>query len=228
MADAYIAGPVTGMPDYNSEAFNEAAAYFRKIGYNIINPLENFGGDRDRPYEDYIQLGVEQAQSVRWVFVLPGWETSPGARREVQAALNRGVTVFPYFRERARGNRCGWDKILTVPGMAPVVSEAPSVFESYLNKMQEIHRAKRADYTGGGDILHNYRTSAKLAGITVGTGMFARMCEKIVRLSVCLPKDGTEVKDETVEDTLLDVAIIAILMLVERESRKVGEEVGFI
>lgn len=225
MTTAYIAGPMTGLPDYNRPAFFEAAKYMQHFGYDVINPAENFGGDTTLAYEKYIELGVSQAESADAVVLLPGWQHSHGAVREAHAALSKGRHLTAYNPEAPFGDRR--TAILKLPSIPPApVAEAPSTFETYLDKMRDIHRAKRADYTGGGDILHNYRTSAKLAGIATGTGMFARLCEKIVRLSVCLPKDGTEVKDETVEDTLLDVSIIALLMLVERESRKAGE--GFI
>lgn len=97
----------------------------------------------------------------------------------------------------------------------------PDKFDKLLMQMSELHHKKRSDYTGlTGDILHNYRQSSALAGISMEQGMFARLCEKVVRISSVLSKDGqTEVTDEKLEDTLLDLAIISLLMIIGRGER---------
>lgn len=95
----------------------------------------------------------------------------------------------------------------------------PDSFDKLLAKMSELHRQKRSDYTGlTGDILHNYRQSSRLAGISMEQGMFARLCEKVIRLSSVYSKGGeTEVSDEKIDDTLLDLAVISLLMIIARE-----------
>ena len=99
--------------------------------------------------------------------------------------------------------------------------EPPSRFEELLDEMRALHLAKRSDYTGtSGDILHNYRTSARLAGIPMATGVFARLCEKVVRISSVLSKGGdTQVTDEKLTDTYFDLAVIALLCIIESEER---------
>ncbi len=37
----YLAGPMTGLPDYNFPAFMKAAAYLRSQGAIVFNPAEN-------------------------------------------------------------------------------------------------------------------------------------------------------------------------------------------
>lgn len=105
---------------------------------------------------------------------------------------------------------------------------APDSFDRLLTTMRELHRQKRSDYTGlTGDILHNYRQSSRLAGISMEQGMFARLCEKVIRLSSVFSKGGsTEVADEKVDDTLLDLAVISLLMIVAREERNTSGNEG--
>ena len=95
-------------------------------------------------------------------------------------------------------------------------------FERLLAQMKNLHDQKRSDYTGtSGDILHNYRTSAKLAGITTAQGMFSRLCEKVVRISSVMSKGGeTQVTDERLADTYFDLAVISLLCIIESEERK--------
>ena len=95
-------------------------------------------------------------------------------------------------------------------------------FEQLLAQMKELHDKKKADYTGtSGDILHNYRTSAKLAGITTFQAAFSRICEKVVRISSILEQNGKhQVEDEPIEQTLLDIAIGSLLCIIEVEERR--------
>lgn len=100
----------------------------------------------------------------------------------------------------------------------------PDAFERKLNEIKKLHEAKRSDYTGGQHPLFNYIKSARLAGITPEQGMFARMCEKIIRLSVLLPQGSDPaVSNESIDDTLRDIAIISILMQLYREGGEWGE-----
>jgi len=37
----YIAGPMTGLPEFNYPAFNAAAEYLRSLGHHVENPADN-------------------------------------------------------------------------------------------------------------------------------------------------------------------------------------------
>lgn len=41
----YIAGPMTGLPEYNFPAFHAAAKAWRDAGWEVLNPAEAFDGD---------------------------------------------------------------------------------------------------------------------------------------------------------------------------------------
>lgn len=100
----YLAGPMTGIPEFNFPAFNAAAAALRKQGHYVFNPAErdierhngidiskgNTNGDqaeaaakhgfnlRDALHEDCTFI----CQEADGIAMLPGWERSAGANAE--------------------------------------------------------------------------------------------------------------------------------------------------
>jgi hypothetical protein len=94
----------------------------------------------------------------------------------------------------------------------------PDEFDAELDAIRALHAAKRSDYTAGQeDRLANYRFSAKMMGVPIDRAMFGRLSEKMYRLKSLYEKDGvTAVADESMDDTLRDIAIVAILMRLAR------------
>ena len=90
MTKLYIAGPMTGLPDYNYPAFNHAASELRAVGFKVENPAENAVTSED--YTDYLRAGLAQLLTCDGVAVLPDWWLSGGARWEVQTA---GILRLP-------------------------------------------------------------------------------------------------------------------------------------
>ena len=95
MKSCYLSGPMTGKPNYNYEAFHEAAELVRQQGYEVINPAEAFHGDQSLPYATYMRHDIESLLKVDFVVVLPGWEHSRGALFEVLIAAALGLPVNP-------------------------------------------------------------------------------------------------------------------------------------
>ena len=88
----YIAGPMTGLPDFNYPAFHEAAAKLRAMGYEVVNPAEN---DRDTndPWEVFLREALQKMLTCDAVALLQGWALSRGARLEVHVANAIGMRV---------------------------------------------------------------------------------------------------------------------------------------
>lgn len=82
----YLAGPMTGLPDFNFPAFNERAHALRALGYTVINPAENDNGDTSKPWAYYMRQDIGHLLDVDAVAVLPGWQRSKGATLEVTIA----------------------------------------------------------------------------------------------------------------------------------------------
>lgn len=93
----YLAGPMRHLPDFNYPAFHAAAERLRSDGFEVFNPAEQFDGDQSLEPKVYMQTDlrwiVENADEIH---VLPGWQTSAGARVEVQVARAIGIPVIDY------------------------------------------------------------------------------------------------------------------------------------
>lgn len=90
----YVAGPMSGLPEYNYPAFKAAAAELRECGFEVICPAEN-GLPADAPWIDHMRVDIGHLLTCSAVAVLPGWENSRGARLEVHLARELGLTVQP-------------------------------------------------------------------------------------------------------------------------------------
>lgn len=90
----YIAGPMSGYPDCNFQAFHEAAGRLAAAGWKVFNPAENFGGRKDLPREAYLRLDLAMLTQCDALALLPGWEQSRGARLEYLVACELGCAVI--------------------------------------------------------------------------------------------------------------------------------------
>ena len=95
----YIAGPMTGIPDYNYPAFHALAADLRSVGYEVVNPAENFGGDQSLPWQTYLREAIRRLVDCDAVAMLPGWEDSSGATLEHSIAFALGMTFLDVDHE---------------------------------------------------------------------------------------------------------------------------------
>lgn len=95
----YVAGPMSGYPDHNFPAFNNAAAQLRADGHVVFNPAElprGLGGlDTKQQYREYlgIDLGWLCAHADA-IALVPGWAESIGARAEFAVALALKLEVI--------------------------------------------------------------------------------------------------------------------------------------
>jgi hypothetical protein len=116
---AYLAGPMSGYPQFNFPLFYKAAAQLRADGWNIVSPAE-LDADTDAeipkaalasPDGKHVNKGVAGhtwgdllARDVKMIaddginaiIFLPGWEKSRGARLE--AFTGTQIKGFKFFR----------------------------------------------------------------------------------------------------------------------------------
>jgi hypothetical protein len=94
MKRLYVAGPMTGLPEFNFPAFHAATAQLRSLGFEVENPAEN----PEPPCSSwlgYMRMAVAQVAKVDAIVLLPGWENSRGARVEYELAVGLGLKVWP-------------------------------------------------------------------------------------------------------------------------------------
>lgn len=92
--------------------------------------------------------------------------------------------------------------------------------EQFFGKCLEISKAKNADYTGGAaDPFANFK-AVEILGITTEQGFLTRMMDKMKRIASFAEKGELQVKDESVTDTLRDLANYACLLAGYIESKK--------
>ncbi len=92
MKRLYVAGPMTGLPEYNLPAFVAATEQLIAAGFDAVNPGRR-GADPAKTWQDYMRLGLADLLSCEGVALLPGWHRSRGARLECTVALQLDMTV---------------------------------------------------------------------------------------------------------------------------------------
>lgn len=107
----------------------------------------------------------------------------------------------------------------------PVVRPGDPRYHALLDRMRAMHEAKSADYGLGHDPLYNLRASQEL-GIPPWVGVVLRMNDKMSRLKAFCQHG--QLKCESVEDSLLDIAAYALLATIllseQQEANKPTEE----
>jgi len=117
MNKLYIAGPMSGIPQFNFPVFHEAARTLRSLGIEVISPAEEDekhgiatlamqskdgkldanGKIAGQTWGDVLARDVKiVADEVTGVALLSGWERSKGAKLEVTVALLAGKEVYAY------------------------------------------------------------------------------------------------------------------------------------
>jgi len=105
----YLAGPMTGIAEFNFPAFDAAAAKLRDLGYVVFNPADNdrykhgFDPTGMTGHEDLTGILDRRevlADDLAWICAeadvvapLPEWKWSAGARAEVAVARALNIPV---------------------------------------------------------------------------------------------------------------------------------------
>lgn len=98
----YIAGPMTGHPDFNYPAFKAAAAMLRAEGYVVENPAEN-PNPACKSWAGYMRMAIAQLVTCDAIYLLKGWEQSKGAR--IECDLARDLELAMLFQPGAATDR---------------------------------------------------------------------------------------------------------------------------
>lgn len=89
----YLSGPMSGLPNLNFPAFNRAAVRLRNFRWEVINPVE-INSDPNAAWLECLADDLKAMACCTAICMLPGWETSFGARIERLAAEKLGLEIF--------------------------------------------------------------------------------------------------------------------------------------
>lgn len=181
MSRLYIAGPMTGILEHNFPAFHAAAAAWRDMGWEVMNPAESFDGRTDLPYREYVKHDMEVLRTCDAIAMLPEWDapTSRGAVWELEVAAMLGLKTL-----RA-------DRPFACPPKVPatVLDEAKVL----------VHGDRGTTY---GHPIEDYTRTGKIWGAILGTDAID---PRICCLMMCAVKMSREVNKHK-RDNLVDLA----------------------
>ena len=95
----YISGPMKNIPDLNREAFSDAERALIALGYETVNPHhlspERGEGETDADYyERCMAADLAALEKCQAIAMLPRWQISSGAKRELKRAFELGLDVL--------------------------------------------------------------------------------------------------------------------------------------
>jgi len=176
----YLAGPMTGIHEFNFPAFDRAAELLRDVGHTVISPadLDRAGGFDETGCTGHEPLtqsqrlqfarqDIDALLKVDAVAVLPGWEKSTGARNETRIATMLGLKVYAYDPSDPTG---------LAPEWLPIVAEFSGKAERnaradiLLGAEELVNGDRNAQY---GDPRQDFKRTAAMWGAYLGAEIAA-------------------------------------------------------
>jgi hypothetical protein len=102
----YLAGPMTGLPNFGYDAFEEAMQRLRGLGLSVISPHEKYYHETEeergsRTWQFYMTEATLLLTRADRICLLPGWSNSHGARRELELATALRYPIY-YYRPKLK------------------------------------------------------------------------------------------------------------------------------
>lgn len=95
----YIAGPMTGLPEFNYPAFRAAEVELKGRGHGTLNPVDAEKYNRTgapQTWDWYMRHALGMVIRADALCLLPGWHNSKGAQVEVTVAEALSLDIRPY------------------------------------------------------------------------------------------------------------------------------------
>lgn len=107
-----------------------------------------------------------------------------------------------------------WNKDMLEPALTVKQAKMDrlDIYKYIINNLEETYKAKNNDY--GNSVADTYEKFGDLSFLVRITDKYNRL------LTLCNPNNEQKVKDEKIDDTILDLANYCLLWLVEREYKE--------
>lgn len=107
-----------------------------------------------------------------------------------------------------------WNKDMLEPALTVKQTKMDrlDIYQYILNNLEETYKNKNNDY--GNSVADTYKKFGDLSFLVRITDKYNRL------LTLCNPNNEQKVKDEKIDDTILDLANYCLLWLVEREYKE--------
>ena len=232
----YLAGPMSGYPDLNRQAFIEAKQRWQDDwGIEVISPVDLMppSEDGDTPVRDFIGRDIAALAQCNGIVMLLGWQTSKGAVAEFFCARWLGLPAFDAITGKsleflfsvpdgltAKTRLAGDEQAdgfvapsLVGPGLfVPKQRHRGSErFHQLLQEIGDLHDRKQADYGTATDPFANVRATQRW-GIPAWIGALVRLNDKVVRLQQFARRGS--LYNESAMDSMLDIAVYALIAYV--------------
>lgn len=91
----YIAGPMTGLVDFNYPAFFAAERSLSELGHTVLNPARTDSREHCVDWTDYMRASLIDIAHAEGIALLDGWHHSRGAALEYRLGHDLGIPVHP-------------------------------------------------------------------------------------------------------------------------------------
>ncbi|EGR2141049.1 DUF4406 domain-containing protein [Vibrio cholerae] len=91
MKKIYIAGPMTGLPEFNKPAFFNKEHSLKQDNWIVLNPAILPDGLQ---HHEYMEICLPMVRVSDAVFMMKGWEDSKGANMEHDYAKDIGLEIY--------------------------------------------------------------------------------------------------------------------------------------
>lgn len=145
-------------------------------------------------------------------------------RRRYKGSISKAIIAYNRGNAKNLTNSAYYEKVLKqyrLRSKAVTKQEYVDFFAKECAIMLEITKAKNADYTGNNaDPFANFKAVELFGACSTEQGFMTRMTDKFMRINSFVQRGVLEVKDESVKDTLRDLAVYSILLNAYIESKR--------
>lgn len=99
MIRVYLSGPISSLSkEEYTENFERAERFYTTSGFEVVNPVkigeQLLARNKDASYEDFMMHDIAALRTCSHIALLPGWESSKGAKIELAEAERLGLEVM--------------------------------------------------------------------------------------------------------------------------------------